>query len=743
MSSMSPGVLSWNKTRQVVAHLLIALVIGGAITSASRSFAESAATGAPSTDSDGVPEQGQLDEILVVAERRQERLVDVPIAISTVSGVKLQRDGITDLLDVAQEVPGLRFDAAGANVEPTIRGVGTLLTGPGLKPNVPVYVDGFYVPSELATNFQLLSVSDISVLKGPQGTLFGRNATGGAVLVRTLDPTFDPTLTAVASEGSYEKRDVNLYGSTRLTDSVAMNVAGFWQRGNGYVTNINTGSTDDGAFKNWEVRTKLLYKPMDALNILVAYDHGDVNDPTLIDWSNYNGLTAGNVIPGVKVATGPWDTSQGFVSSNRELVNSESITAHLDLSFATLSSYSQYREDKAYQNFDSDVTSAPIFTSFYFIYDDTFTQEINLTSNQGSKLAWVTGLYFYRNDNVYNPYDSARNGHPETETFDTNNLSQSYAAYADGTYEIADHLFFTAGLRYTYDKVFEYFNLIHVKMRNAEDDFRNWSPRAVLRYQLNDQSNVYLSYTQGYKAGALPAASFSTVPLQPETIDAYEIGYKFSDQTFQFETSAYYYDYKNLQVSAFTGFSSIDTNAAKSTIYGADASFKAQLTRELRLDLGVAYTHAVYDNYRDASGYVQNLNPASPTYGYFNSSTVGSSGALFNATGNTLPRAPRFTSTVGLDYTHRFANGFIDLTAIDYFTTKVYFDPVNQFSQDAYSVLNLRATWSAPDSRWAVSLYATNVTNSAYRDQVLPGSFAIKQTYGAPAQYGGSVTLHF
>jgi iron complex outermembrane receptor protein len=717
--------------------LFVFFVVAVSCTSRASAQLTSIATGSSAsltTDSGGV-----LEEVVVTAQRRDERLVDVPISISSVTGGKLQRDGISSLFDVAQEVPGLRFDAAGANIEPSIRGVGTLLTGPGLKPNVPIYVDGYYVPTELATNFQLLSISNIDVLKGPQGTLFGRNATGGAVLVRTLDPSFDPTLTARATYGSYERRDVSIYGSTPLTDTLAANVAGSWQRGHGYVNDINTGRDDDGAYENWEIRAKLLYKPQEALNFLLALDHTEIDDPAFVAWSAYEGLTSGSVFPGVKVATGPWNTAQGFVSSNREKVNSISLTARYDISIGTLSSYTQYRHDEAFEDFDSDVTAATVSRAIYAVYDNTFTEELNLASHRGAPFSWVAGLYFYRNDNVYNPYNVSLAGRPITEVFYTDNPSKSYAGYADATYAVVSHLFLTAGLRFTEDRISEHFNLLHVRTGSAADTFSNWSPRGVLRYELNDRSNVYGSYTAGYKSGALPSASFSTVPLRPENIHAYEIGYKYSGKTLQFETSAYYYDYKNLQVSAFTGFSSVDTNAAKSTIYGTDAHLTAQLTHELALNVGAAYGHAVYDDYPNASGYVQNLNPASSGYGLFNSSLVGSTGNTFNASGNTLPRAPRFTANVGLNYNHRFRGGMLELSATDYYTTRVYFDPINQFSQGAYSIVNLRATWSMPDQRWAFSLYGTNVTNEAYRNQVLPTSYAIKQSYGPPVQVGGSV----
>ncbi|HEY8352703.1 MAG TPA: TonB-dependent receptor, partial [Sphingomonadales bacterium] len=219
-----------------------------------------------------------FEEIVVKAQRRDERLVDVPISVSSVSEERLQAASVESLVSLPQMVPGLRLDYSGAYVQPTIRGVGSPLAGPGLNSNVAVYFDGYYVPNALASDFQLLSVSSVNVLKGPQGTLFGRNATGGAILINTRDPSFEPTMTARVSYARFNRANVSLYGSAGLTDTLAMDITAFYEEGDGFIRNINTGNKD-GEFDKWSVRSKMLYAPNDNVKLTLAYAHTEVDDP--------------------------------------------------------------------------------------------------------------------------------------------------------------------------------------------------------------------------------------------------------------------------------------------------------------------------------------------------------------------------------------------------------------------------------------------------------------------------------
>ncbi|MBA2933807.1 TonB-dependent receptor [Sphingomonas sp. CGMCC 1.13654] len=718
-----------------------ALAIGLVATSSALAQSANAAQGQAAVMP---PPPATTQDIVVTAQRRSERLVDVPIAVSSVSAAKLESSGVASVLNLPQTATGLRLDYSGPYVQPTIRGVGSPLVGPGLNSNVAVYVDGFYVPNPLGTDFQLLSVTGVQVLKGPQGTLFGRNATGGAILVTTSDPSFDPTMTTKISYSSFNKVNASTYMSAG-SGMFAANIAAFYERGDGYITNINTGQKVS-QYRKWTVHPKLLFKPSDTVSFVLGYQHSIVNDPSPFLTSSYDGLTSAQYLaPGVPIATGSKETSNGAPAKSTLNSNLVTLTGKADFGFATLSSYTQYRNDKSNLAGDYDGTIAPIMAPRWRVWDKTFTQELNLASKQGGPLTWVTGLYYYHNKNQYPGYIVTIGGGAPFEYFRSISRTKSYAAFADATYEVLDHLFLTGGLRYSVDKTQGQFlcSACGGLAGEGSKTFRKLTPRANVRYELGRATNVYFSYNKGYKSGFIPVSAFSTVPIKPEGIDAYEVGFKTARGPFHFDTSAYYYKYSNLQVAAYVNSAAVYRNAKKAEIYGGDAQISADLTRDLSLSLGVTYTHAQYKQFGDAVDYVQDTNKflpgtdtPNPSYGLFLHPNVP-------VDGNVMPRSPRFSGTASADYKHKFGWGDIHLDANLFYTSKFYFDSPERFSQKRYALLNLRAGYTTPDGHFGFDVFGTNVTNSKYRIQVLPGDFAIQQVYGEPASVGASFTVHY
>jgi iron complex outermembrane receptor protein len=673
---------------------------------------------------------GTLEEIVVTAQKRSERQVDVPITVSSINGAALQAAGISSTLDLPQAVPGLRLDMSGAYVMPTIRGVGTALAGPGMNANVAIYVDGFYEPNLLGSDFELLSVSSVDVLKGPQGTLFGRNATGGAILVNTREPTQTRTAEVTASYGSFNHAKVGAYASGGITPTLAADITGYYERGDGYIKNILNGS-DAAKFDKYDLRTKWVFTPFDAAKLTFTYDHRYLNDPTPNATSNYEGLSFASVIPGTPNASGPRDYSGTAHYGNQLTSNAEMLRGDFDLGFASLVSYTSYRDELGVQAKDYDGSPFDAFAAWWHVSDKTFTQEFNLDSKKGGPLSWVLGLYYYGNRNRYLDFNETVFGSPYFNGFTSDIKQTSYAAFADVTWEFLDNWFLTGGVRGTKDhnsaSYYDYTNPANI--RAATHTWGSVTDRAVIRYRLDDDSNVYASFSQGTKAGVLPIQE-STNPVAPEKINAFEVGYKIARPTWKLDVSSFYYDYKDQQIQAFIGVISLTRNAAKSKIYGFDADFTTNLTEHYTANLALNYTHAKYDSFPGAVDYVQSpigifINPA------------------VNATGNQAERAPKFTSNVGLGYHVPVAGGDLALNASLYTSTKVYFDSVNRFSQKAYELLNLRATWNAPSDHWSISVFGNNVTDEKYRVEVLPGPFAIQQLYGEPAAVGVQATVKF
>ncbi|MGE4430961.1 MAG: TonB-dependent receptor [Sphingobium sp.] len=691
----------------------------------------------------GASPAGDTGEIIVTAQKRSERLQDVPISIQALSSADIERKSLTQVSQLPQSVPALRINYAGTNVQPSIRGIGSLVAGPGLYSNIPVYIDGYYIPSPGASDFDLISMSSVNVLKGPQGTLFGFNATGGAIQLNTREPQYTPTMIAKLGYGSYDHITTAFYGSTGLTDTLAVDVAASFERGDGFIENVATGKQDESRFRRWQVRSKVLWEPSDFASFTLAYSHRYENNPRAVLTSARDGATIGITAPDTMIVNDRGDYSG--LGPRFFRVNSDSITltSRFDLGFADLTSYTGYRTDEIRQGLDYDTTPANIYAAISHIPDKTFTQELNLTSKGGGRLNWVLGAFYMNATNVYHFYTNTPGaddgyGAPFNRLFDTKNKLESYAVFADGTYEVADKLFVTVGGRYSINKPSVKFHLIPSDFAGEGDaEFKNFSPRAVVRYELTPRSNVYASFTQGYKSGTLPGSAFSTTPVDPEKIDAYEVGYKVANRMVRLNIAGFYYNYRDIQVTAFgANGASMTRNAAKAEIYGIDGDLSFTVTPDLTIDIGAAYTHAEYKDFPDAIGLQQDLDPASPTYGRF--LNVG-----IDATGFPVARTPRFAGNIGATYGMDVAGGRLMLNASLYHTSKFYFDAVKQLPQGNYSILNLRATWTDPTEHFDISIFGTNVTDTKYRLYNQVDSYSSRQTWGDPAMIGASLTVRY
>ncbi|MFA7441365.1 MAG: TonB-dependent receptor [Sphingomonadaceae bacterium] len=692
----------------------------------------SAAMAQPVDDSAGAPQANTGSagmEIVVTAQRRSERLEDVPISITSVSGAALENAGVTRVGQLPSIVPGLRLDQSGAFSQPTIRGVGSSVAGPGLSSNVATYIDGFYVPNSLTSDLSFMSVQNVQVLKGPQGTLFGRNATGGAILVTTKEPSFTPTMTAKASYQSFDRLNLGFYGATGLTDKIAMDVTGYYERGDGFVRSL-IDDHQEARFEKWAVRSKILAELSDTAKITLAYSHQFSDDPTFNAKNSYNGLSAGSVVPGALTPSERGKVANDYETESRINGDAVYLTGEFELGAVSVKSQTQYRDERTFIANDNDSSSAAVIHSNYRSIDKSFTQELNFSGNIADRLDWFVGGYYFWNDIAYPSVNVSFQGGPFVKTQGSVNKTNAYALFADGTYQIGDRLFVTGGLRYSIEKADLHLDMPTDGINDGKETWKSLTPRAVIRYEVGDRSSVYASYSKGFKSGQLPAGSNRIMPVDPEKIDAFEIGYKTARAGIRLDLSAYYYDYKDLQVTAFLSPGSIVRNAASAEIYGAEAQLAADLTDQLSVSLGGAYTHAEYKNFDTAVAYVQQPS------GFFAVQTV-------DASGLTMQRAPKFTGSADVNYTMPLWEGQLLLNANLYYTTRIYFDPVEQFYQNKHALLNLRATYTTADDKWAFSVFGTNVTDKKYRNQVQPATGAVQQGYGEPAAIGVSAQLRF
>lgn len=691
-------------------------------------------------------------EIIVTAQRRAERSVDVPISVTTLGGEQLAAANVSDLGDIVRVAPGVRFDSSSGFFQPSVRGIGTANVTSGGGSNVGIYIDGFYSPNPLAADFDLLSMESIQVLKGPQGTLFGRNTTGGAILVQTADPSQEPRAEFRGSYGRFDELKLQGYTSFGLHENVAVDLEGLYKRGDGWQRDISTGKRA-GAYENWSFRGGLLLTPIDDIEILLRYQHSDVNDPGPLLSASWNDAAFGPGQPSFaapdQYSYRPSEIASGSVGEIFRLKSDVfQGTIRADLGFANLTSYTQHRRENFNSSVDLDFSGVDLLQMGIPNNNRTFSQEFLLTSAAGPKLQWTAGLFYFSNKDQYITTIDAAGNTPETRIRlgGSSTTTKSYAAFLDMTYELTPQIFMTVGARYAKDKVVdaywnERFTAEEVPVPNISDG--RLTPRVVVRYAPDDNSSIYASYTKGYKAAIIDVGgSCQTTPficndVKPETIDAFELGAKYSGGGLSAEIAGFYYSYKNLQVSLYKSGAAEVVNAAESEIYGLDAKLRYEVSNNLELNIGAAWTHARYKQFNDAPIYT----PCS-TLSVEAQEACNDAGISFTIIGQDLEnvrmqRSPDFTGNMGARYAIDLAGGELALSGNVYYSSDFFFGPSGtQFRQGAYGTASLRAEWTDPSERFTIGLWGDNVTNNRFKTGAQYTNYGIGANWSKPATYG-------
>jgi len=738
-----------NESAWKAAHRLLILASASTAIITQPAFAQ---TGGTTVASEAVDtDDAAAFDIVVTAQRRSELSRDVPISIISMSADQLEQANVNELSDISKLTPGVRFQGSSNFQQPSIRGVSTGLVGSGVGSNVGIYVDGFYSSTATGSDFQLLNIQNIQVLKGPQGTLFGRNTTGGAILVTTLRPDTDTQAVVEASYERFNAQRYQAYATAGLSDTLAVDVEGLIRKGDGYMRNIVTGSSRESAYESWSVRTGVGWEPTDGLSLLLRYNHTDNDDPSYLQTnafvSDSRALTIGTTIPGAIIATKPGEVAKSATQPVSFQSNSDVIqfTVEADVGFADLSSFTQYRAEKSSAFTDLDASSAPVFYINIPQRVKIFTQELILASKRGPKLQWTLGAFVLDQRDRFPPTLASVGGGAPLLTAETYLQTRSFAAFADVTYEAGNNLFFTGGLRYTHERGLNAYrisgpltgNLGRTEYPNLEGNYL--TPRFVVRYKPSDTSSIYASYTRGVKAGIIDTNdSTASATIKPEKLTSYEIGYKYGHRNLSFDLSAYYYDYKDLQVQIPIGSVVLVRNAATSRIYGAEAQARYNFGSGFDLSVGLAYNNARYRNFPNSQIFVQCLDPAAcgPAFGLFPIATSDSSGFR-------MPNAPEFTASLAPSYSRELGGGQMRLSANLYYSSSFFFDTSEQFEQNAYATVDLRAEWTDPSERYTLAIYGTNVTGQRYLLQVPANTFAIGALWSAPASYGAMIKAKF
>mgnify|MGYP003652613245 FL=1 len=688
--------------------------------------------------------------IIVTARRREERQIDVPIAITSFSAEKLTQQGSLDITDIGQTTPNTTLEASrGTNstLSAFIRGIGQQDPVSGFEQGVGIYLDDVYLNRPQAAVLDIYDVERIEVLRGPQGTLYGRNTIGGAVKYVTKRLPQDPSFKARATYGTYDQAEAVVTASLPISDIVRVGASGARLSRGGFGTNLTNGLENYNK-DIWAGRGTL--------------EFGGYGEPVLVrisgdytkDKSNPRGghrLIPG-AVSGAPVLADVFDTRGGLNDPIQDIEAygvAMNITANLSDTI-TFRSISAWRKDDTATPIDFDALPAVDLDVPGLYLNEQISQEFQLLY-EGDRLNGLVGFYYLdaKADTLFDVrlFTTFAGLTAFTEAdVDT----ETYAVFADFTYDFTEQLSLSVGGRYTWDERTASilrqnylgggsptFGGAGIPFGGPSTDFqgtakfKKFTPRASLSFKPTPDHNVYASFSQGFKGGGFdprgvgvnaPTTNASGIPsdsevaaflsFRPESVDSYEVGYKGSllDGALNVALAGFYTDYKDVQipgsvactVGGLPSFCGVINNAGKATLKGLELEADARLGQNLvasgdRLTLSgsLGYIDAKYDKY------ITNIGG------------VPTDVAQFRSVQNT----PEWTASGTFAYSTPVGEG--DLF---FGTTLSYRSKVNQFEianpyidQKGFALWDANLVYNAPDKRWSIGLHGKNLTNKKYK----------------------------
>ncbi|MEE4454843.1 TonB-dependent receptor [Novosphingobium resinovorum] len=700
------------------------------------------------------------NDIIVTAQKRSENMMKVPVAISAFTGDMLQKSGVQGVQGLSVATPAIVYPSTGAYAQPYIRGVGSRLLQNGLDPSVATYIDNRYISRQSAVVFDFADVERVEVLKGPQGALFGRNASAGAIRVLTKEVDKDVEGYVKAGYGNYNQWTLSGAVNAPLTENFGMRISGMTSQRDGYVKNlVPTGrkELDDRDFN--AVRIKTRWTPGDVLDAKLSLSYWSQNDNAGNDTvalgppEYTTGLANGGI-----TGTDSKHVATALTGANKKEEFAGELNLGFDLGGVQLQSISTYARLDNRLTFDGDGTSSRLVDATVFENTRTFSQELQLSSQGTNTIDWIAGAFYFHDDTSFDTIIDVgprivSNGLQRVKT-------ESYAAFGQATWHISPMLSFVVGGRYSHDR--KDVSSVASPHRGAvtlpatpDEDSKAWSkftPSATLQYDFGN-TLVYAKFARGYKSGGFNYPVQNQPVLSPEILDMYELGLKgnFFDRAVRTTLSAYYYDYSDLQVTraAAEGVGVIVTteNAANAELYGLDADVTWSVTPAFTLTGAASWQHSQYKDYLASAKVYRSVLPGGTARGMVD---VG-----FDADGHRLLRAPKFSAYAAANYDLPVGSGVVPIN-LSYAYKGSYdfdfvYDPPNAtrtgttraLRQKAYSIVNGRIGYRPESDRWSVSAWVNNLLKEKYFDDVVAAGVGIRGSYGAPRTYGVEFQFNF
>lgn len=732
-----------------------------------------------------------VDEIVVTAQRRDERVQNVPISITALSGADMKRAGINDVSRLEQVTPGFTFGRSGSDARPSIRGVRTETVNATNDPSIGFYLDGVYQSRAQQALIPLVDIARVEVQRGPQGTLYGRNTFGGNISVITNLPTDELLAGGSMRFANYDTQTYEAYANIPGSDTLALRVAGVHNQAGGYVKSRYNPDVSLFDRNEWMGRATLRWTPTQDLEVILRGAYWDnrgqgggaygyrvagtlVNpvtgqrsisgspvgfNPTVRDGiADIAGVDVGVPVNGDKYVN-DWD----YVPFERthEILTSAQISYTMgDVMLRSITGWEKFRTDRSADlgqsavMFPASGVAAGFAASGYQRNDtnaETFSQEFQIASVDSKPLQWIIGVYGLKDklDERYSQYYTSSTATAADTTGITKLDVTSYAAYAQAShYVIPDRLRLTGGIRYTYEK--KDFGITNFSYPRAGGVVTGASSEGAPTYKktiwkagadffVTPDNMLYVSASTGFRSGGINNNSAnSAIPFSfgPENVRAWEIGSKnrFMGGKVQLNLSAFDYRFKDLQVTILNQATNLSyiQNAGKAHSRGFDAALDLAPVRGLHLNGSATYLEAEFDRYTRPNDFYTATN-GDPR--------------LIDFAGNAIPMSARWKFT-GNAYYDAEIPGIGTITPLvswlhssSYYTLD-YNTVIDR--QKPYDKIDLRLSWRQEGARFGIQAFVENLTDVAVLNRsVLGNNQRIQQSFQPPRTYGVKFSADF
>jgi outer membrane receptor protein involved in Fe transport len=720
-------------------------------------------------------EERTLEEVLVTATKRSASVQDVSVSVTAFSAEDLKRGGIEDLTRIEYMVPGMKMGQSGNEARLAMRGTRTNNVGTEAEQVIGIFEDGVYVPTTTQALGSYVDLARIEVLRGPQGTLYGRNTFGGTINVHTMAPSLDGVGGYVTGlYGDYDRTKVEGALNVPLGDHVAFRAAGMMDSHDGYIENKYPGGDDLRDKDTQYIRGTILWAPTDTFDttLRVAYMDQESSGDAIWGYQQIGGYVGGSYQDGHLWApenasdnfdNGPWEVRRDLPSNADLESTSYTLHANWDVGFGTFKFSGNLTDFEGEQNYDSDYSDGgdPDNNGFtgWGTDQETWSTELQLVSNGDGPLEWLVGAYYFEMESAWNWLERT-DGEFEIPHWDRvgDYTSDSLGVFVHGAYALTDNLRVVGGYRYAEDN----------KQKKDQLDWSEWPPvpapgtgeegswdddlwKAGVEYDLSEDAMTYAQVSTGYRAGGINFIA-EGVPLTygPESVTAYEIGYKsvWADNSLVFNTAIYYNDYEDMQAQSFAILGEDDVvsefteSGGEVDTWGVEAELNWLPGSNWRITGTLAYMNSEFGDYEIS--WVNGLDQLE--------SRRTAEGNL-SLNGMTPALSPEWTASMQASYDFMLPGGSIltPMLQMQYSDEYYSFDiNLDEAMQDSYVMTDLRLTWLSASQNIELQGYVLNVgdeevlTRSViFNPGAAPDIASIQASWNNPRVWGISASYNF